>query len=616
MAGLMLAALGVVYGDIGTSPLYALRECFAPAHGVPATPDNVLGVLSLVVWTLIAIVCCKYVMCVLRADHRGEGGILALMTLAFDERSDSKRRRDVLVAIGVFGAALLYGDGMITPCITVMGAIEGLEIATPMFSPYILPLSIAILIGLFAFQRAGSGRVGKVLGPVMLVWFVTLTVLGVRGIVMAPEVLYALGPWHALAFLSTHGLSALIVLGTVFLVVTGAEALYADLGHFGRVPIQRAWFLIAFPALLLNYLGQGGLLLRSPDAAANPFFLLAPAWGLYALVACSVAASVIASQALITGTYSITMQAIQLGFLPRLEIRHTSPDERGQIYLPYVNWMLLLGCIGLCLGFGSSGRLASAYGIAVTLTMLTTTVLLFFAAQRLWRWSAWRAGLMCTALGLLELVFFGGNAAKILHGGWFPLLVGAAICTVMFTWRQGRRLLYEGHATHRLALDEFLVSLQRNVPTRVPGTAVYMAASATGTPLALLHNLHHNRVLHEQVILLTVSGVEEPTVPAAARSTHERLPLGFHRVVARYGFMERPRVLELLKQLTVDTLDLKISETTFFLSRETIVPSKRNRMPRWRASLFAFLHRNAQPATAFFGLPANRVVELGVQVEY
>jgi KUP system potassium uptake protein len=616
LAVLMLGALGVVYGDIGTSPLYALRECFSAQHGVAATRGNLFGVLSLMVWTLVLIVCIKYVVFLLRADHRGEGGILAMMTLAFDERRASKRRRAVLVAAGVFGAALLYGDGVITPCITVMGALEGLEVATPMFSPYVLPLSIAILIALFAWQGFGSGYVGRVLGPIMLVWFAALAVLGVRGIAEEPEILAALLPWHGFAFVVEQGLQSLIVIGAVFLVVTGAEALYADLGHFGRVPIQLAWFCVAFPALLLNYLGQGALLLHDPGAARNPFFLLAPAWGLYPLVILATAASVIASQAVITGAFSITMQAIQLGFLPRLEIRHTSADERGQIYLPQVNRMLLIGCICLCLGFGSSSNLAGAYGTAVTLTMLITTLLFFFVARRLWRWSIWTVGFLCLLFGSIELLFFAGNALKIAHGGWFPVLVAALICTVMFTWRRGRQLLYERHAARLVPLEDFLVSLQREMPIRVPGTAVYMASNAQGTPLALLHNLKHNKVLHEQVLLLTIQSEEEPTVPRDQRLSVERLSLGFRRVIGRYGFMEQPRVLELVKQLTETELDLRISETTFFLSRETVVAAKRRRMSRWRSVLFAFMHRNAQPATLFFGLPVNRVVEFGVQVEY
>jgi KUP system potassium uptake protein len=616
VGALMLGALGVVYGDIGTSPLYAIRECFSGSHGVPADREHVLGVLSMIVWTVVVIVCVKYVTFVLRASNRGEGGILALLSLTFANAKDRSIKRRTMVALGVFGAALLYGDGMITPCITVLGALEGLEIATPMFSPYVVPLGVGVLIALFLFQHIGTGRVGAVFGPVMLLWFGALAALGVRGIVLAPEVLEALLPTHAISFVAENGVMAVVVLGTAFLAVTGAEALYADLGHFGRRPIQLAWFFVAFPALLLNYLGQGGLLLREPTANQNPFFLLAPGVLLYPLVALSVLASVIASQALIAGTFSITMQAIQLGYLPRLEIRHTSPDERGQIYLPQVNRLLLVGCIATCIGFGSSGALAGAYGIAVTLTMLITTVLFFFASRRVLGWPTWRAAMLCAAFFAIELVFFGANALKITHGGWFPLLVATALFLVMYTWKGGRRRLYERHAERMLAFDDFLESVRRDPPIRVPGTAVYMAGNPQGTPLALLHNLKHNKVLHEQVLLLTIVVTEDPHVPAEERVEYEKLPIGFHRMVARYGFMEQPRVPELLKLWKAEDVEFRLSETTFFLSRETIVPAKRRRMAYWRSVLFAFLQRNAQSATHFFGLPANRVVELGVQIEF
>ncbi len=614
-AALMLGALGVVFGDIGTSPLYALRECFIGSHGVAVDRTSVLGVLSLIVWSLVLIVCIKYVVFVLRADSRGEGGILALLSLAFAEARGNTRRRRFMIALGVFGSALLYGDGIITPCITVMGAIEGLTIATPVFEPYVVPASVAVLILLFACQSVGSGRVGAVLGPVMLLWFAVLTALGLRGIAMAPQVLTALSPHHALAFLTAHGAVALAVLGTTFLVVTGAEALYADLGHFGRRPIQLAWLSVAFPALLIDYLGQGGLLLSDPTAIANPFFRLAPPVLLYPLVALSVVASVIASQALITGTFSITMQAIRLDYLPRLEIRHTSPDERGQIYLPHVNWLLMLACIATCIGFGSSSALASAYGVAVTLTMLITTWLFYFAAHRVFGWARWRAALLCVGFAGLELVFFAANALKLLHGGWFPLLVAIGLFTVMNTWQMGRRVLFARYRDSGLSLASFLDSLRRDPPLRVRGTAVYMAGSVDGAPLALLHNLKHNKVLHEQVLLLTIASAEEPHVLPEQRLRHEALPMGFHRIVATYGFMEQPRVLEVIRWWKEQHVDLRISDTTFFLGRDTIVPAKRRHMSLWRSMLFAFLHRNAHPPTAFFGLPANRVVEMGSQVE-
>ena len=608
----MLAALGVVYGDIGTSPLYALRECF---HALPVAPANVLGVLSLIIWTLVLIVCVKYLTFILRADNRGEGGVLALLALATAGAPDQHRRWRALFGVGIFGAALLYGDGIITPCITVLGAMEGLEVAAPSFKPFIVPASLLVLVFLFALQRAGTARVGKVFGPIMVVWFATLAGLGVWGIVRAPEVLWALSPWPGLRFLLEHGGTGFIVMGSVFLVVTGAEALYADLGHFGGTPIRRVWFRLVFPALVLNYLGQGALLLQDPAAVANPFYRLAPGWALYPLIGLATLASVIASQALISGAYSITMQAIQLGYLPRMEIRHTSSHERGQIYMPMVNSLLLVGCVALVLGFQSSSRLAAAYGIAVTLTMLVTTGLFFVVARRTWGWSAVKAGLVCAAFLAVELVFFGANALKILHGGWFPLVVAAAVFTVMMTWKLGRRLLGRQLADRMLPLENLLESVAHESVPRVPGTAVYMAGNPRGTPLALLHNLKHNRVLHQRVILLTVVTEEVPHTDAAQRVRVEPLPHGFFRVTAHYGFMEKPDMEELLGACRGQGLEMHLAQVTFFLSRETIVRASKPALSAWRGNLFAFLARNAQTATAFFGLPANRVVELGMQVE-
>ena len=616
MLGLMVGALGVVYGDIGTSPLYALRECFHGAHKIDAGAASVLGILSLIFWTLTAIVSVKYLLFVLRADNKGEGGILSLLVLAFGDESNTSRRRSILVGLGVFGAALLYGDGMLTPCVTVLSAIEGLEVATPLFSPYVVPLTILILIALFAVQRVGTGGMGRAFGPVTVVWFVVLAALGVRGILMAPEVLGALSPHHALRFMMANGSTAFVVLGAVFLSVTGAEALYADLGHFGARPIRRAWFAVVFPALMLNYLGQGALLLRDPSAAVNPFYKLAPEWALYPLVILATMAAVIASQALISGAFSISMQAIQLGYLPRMEIRHTSAHERGQIYLPFVNWLLMLSCVALVLGFQSSSRLAAAYGIAVTLTMIITTILFYFAARKLWHWSAWQAGLLCGGFLILEVSFFAANALKIMHGGWFPLAIGAVLFTVMTTWKTGRRLLGQRLAASVLPLDLFVQSLAQDPPHRVKGTAVFMSGNPNGTPLALLHNLKHNRVLHQRAVLLTVNVIEEPHVSTKDRVKVEDLGLGLYRVMCRCGFMERVTIAELLDACVPLGLELREADTTFFLSRETILPSARPGMAIWRERLFAFLARNAQPATAFFSLPANRVVELGMQVEF
>ena len=616
MLGLMVGALGVVYGDIGTSPLYALRECFHGVHKIDAGAASVLGILSLIFWTLTAIVSVKYLLFVLRADNKGEGGILSLLVLAFGDESNTSRRRSILVGLGVFGAALLYGDGMLTPCVTVLSAIEGLEVATPLFSPYVVPLTILILIALFAVQRVGTGGMGRAFGPVTVVWFVVLAALGVRGILMAPEVLGALSPHHALRFMMANGSTAFVVLGAVFLSVTGAEALYADLGHFGARPIRRAWFAVVFPALMLNYLGQGALLLRDPSTAVNPFYKLAPEWALYPLVILATMAAVIASQALISGAFSISMQAIQLGYLPRMEIRHTSAHERGQIYLPFVNWLLMLSCVALVLGFQSSSRLAAAYGIAVTLTMIITTILFYFAARKLWHWSAWQAGLLCGGFMILEVSFFAANALKIMHGGWFPLAIGAVLFTVMTTWKTGRRLLGQRLAASVLPLDLFVQSLAQDPPHRVKGTAVFMSGNPNGTPLALLHNLKHNRVLHQRAVLLTVNVIEEPHVSTKDRVKVEDLGLGLYRVMCRCGFMERVTIAELLDACVPLGLELREADTTFFLSRETILPSARPGMAIWRERLFAFLARNAQPATAFFSLPANRVVELGMQVEF
>jgi KUP system potassium uptake protein len=612
----MVGALGVVYGDIGTSPLYALRECFTGEHGVTPTPENVLGVLSLIFWSLILIVCIKYLTFVIRADNKGEGGILSLAALAFGDTTAASKRRALLLILGVFGAALLYGDGLITPCISVLGAMEGLKVATPFFEPYIVPITILVLIGLFSFQKAGTESVGRIFGPVTFIWFLAISALGIRGILMAPGVLASFSPHHGLAFLLQHGFRGFMVLGAVFLAVTGAEALYADLGHFGAKPIRAAWFIVVFPALLLNYLGQGALLLTHPGAMENPFFILAPKWALFPLVALATFASVIASQALISGAFSITMQAIQLGYLPRMSIRHTSSAERGQIYMPSINWALLLGCVGLVLGFQTSSRLSAAYGIAVTLTMIITTILFFFASRRIWNWSLFKAGSLCFLFISLEMVFFGANALKIAHGGWFPLLVAAAVFTIMTTWKTGRRLLGERLSTSLLPFEIFLGSIRELAPHRVKGTAIFMAGNPEGTPLALLHNLKHNQILHERVVLLTISTTEVPHLSNEQRVRFEALTDGFYRVIACYGFMETPNIREILRSCEVHNLKIDPEQATYFLSRETIIATPRQGMATWREHLFAFMARNAQTATIFFNLPANRVVELGMQVEF
>ena len=618
MAGLTLAALGVVYGDIGTSPLYAIRECFSPIHGVLVTPPNILGVLSLVIWSLILVISVMYLVFVLRADHKGEGGILALLSLAFPERRDasaSGRMAAIMILMGLFGAALLYGDGMITPAITVLGAVEGLEIVTHRFAPFVIPLAVVIVVALFGVQSAGTGTIGKVFGPVMVLWFVTIAALGIRGVALYPGVLESLNPLHAVAFFIHNGWLGFKVLGAVVLVVTGGEALYADMGHFGARPMRLAWFGMVLPALLLNYLGQGALLMQHPDAAENPFYRLSPRWMLLPLVGLATAAAVIASQALISGAYSLTMQAIQLGYLPRLAIEHTSESEKGQIFIPKVNWALMIACVALVIGFGSSSNLAAAYGIAVTLTMLITTMLFYFAARRLWNWGFWTAMAVVVPAFLIELAFFGANSLKIAHGGWFPLAVGLMIFTLMTTWRTGRRLLWQRVRTTALPTTQFLDSIGRRELPRVKGTAVYLAGNPEGVPIALLHNLKHNKVLHERVVFLTMVVQETPRADDDSRITVKELDQGFWRVRATYGFMEEPNVPEMLRRCADFGLKLREAETSFFLSRETIISTRKSGMARWRENLFAVMARNSQSATSFFQLPASRVVELGMQVE-
>jgi KUP system potassium uptake protein len=617
LATLAIGALGVVYGDIGTSPLYALRECFNGPNGVAASPANVLGVLSLVLWSLILLVSIKYLGFVLRADNNGEGGILALLSLAFPEGQPGRATRaaQVLILLGLFGTALLYGDGVITPAISVLSAVEGLNVATHVFEPYIIPITVGILVALFSVQRHGTGKVGGVFGRITILWFLVLAVLGIKGILTAPEVIAALNPVHAVAFFLENGWRAFVVLGSVFLAVTGAEALYADMGHFGRRPIRLAWFLLVLPALALNYLGQGALLLHNPEAVQNPFYMLAPKWALYPLVVLATTATVIASQALISGAFSLTMQAVQLGYFPRLKIDHTSSAERGQIYIGHVNRFLMFACIGLVIGFQSSSRLAAAYGIAVTLTMAITTVLFYFAARRLWGWSKPLAALVCAPFLLLELAFFASNALKILHGGWFPLVVALGIFTLLTTWKSGRQLLGKRLEAATLPLALFFEDLRLNPCTRVKGTAIYLSGRLGNAPISLLHNLKHNQVLHQQVIFLTILTHDQPYIDPARRVETEALSEGFHRVTGHFGFMEDPSVPELLREAQDRGLRIDESRMTYFLSKETILPYGRLGMKLWRQKLFALMSRNATSAAKFFKLPPNRVVELGMQVE-
>jgi KUP system potassium uptake protein len=611
-----LGALGVVYGDIGTSPLYALRESFHEGYGLPLEPANILGVLSLIFWSLILVISVKYLLFVMRADNHGEGGILALTALIRPENGVVRHSfRWGLILLGLFGTALLYGDGVITPAISVLSAVEGLEVATPFFEPYILPITIVILIALFMFQSRGTERVGKVFGPATLIWFIVLAVLGLRWIVRQPGVLAALNPLYAVEFFAANGIPGFLVLGSVFLVVTGGEALYADMGHFGKAPIRLAWFTIVLPALLINYLGQGALLLEFPEAVENPFYRMAPSWALYPVVLIATIATVIASQALITGAFSLTMQAIQLGYLPRSAIEHTSPAEFGQIYIPSVNWLLMVSCIALVLAFGSSSNLAAAYGVAVTTTMVITTLLLFVVARERWRWPL-AAGVAFTAFFLvIDLSFWSANLLKIPDGGWFPLAVGAAGFTLMTTWWRGRSILRDRLRTGTLRFDDFAKRIRDEAIQRVPGTAVFMYGDPEGTPPALLHNLEHNKVLHEHVVLLSVTTEERPHVLRQDRIDVQPLDNGFARVMLHYGFMEDPNVPRDLALARNRGLDIDPQQVSYFLGRERLLATNKEGMALWRERLFALMSRNSRNATDFFRLPPDRVVELGAQVE-
>jgi KUP system potassium uptake protein len=615
LALLSLTALGIVYGDIGTSPLYAVRESFLPSHGVAVTTQNILGVLSLILWSLVLVISIKYLGFVLRADNRGEGGILALAALCTPMSIRRRGGRWWLIMLGLFGTALLYGDGAITPAISVLSAVEGLEVATPLLAPYILPITIAILVVLFLAQHHGTARVGVLFGPVTLLWFITLTVLGIRQIMQEPGVLAAASPSHAVDFFLENRWRAFVVLGSVFLVVTGGEALYADMGHFGRRPIRVAWFAIVLPALLLNYFGQGALLMRVPAAVENPFYRMAPEWALYPVVGIATAATVIASQALISGAFSLTMQAVQLGYIPRVAIDHTSAREFGQIYIPAVNWALMVACIGLVLGFRSSSNLAAAYGVAVTTTMAITTLLLFVVMRERWGWSMLAAGLLTGFFLAIDLAFWAANLIKIPHGGWFPLVAGALLFGMMATWKRGRQILAERLSEGALPIETFIQDVVARPSSRVPGTAVFMYSNPGATPPALLHNLKHNKVLHDRVVFLAVITAEVPHVPPEKGAAVEDLGHGFYRLRLNYGFMEEPNVPEALAALRERGLEFKPLETTYFLGRETLIPSRRPGMALWREHLFAVMNRNARTATSFFCLPPNRVVELGAQVE-
>lgn len=616
LAALGLGALGVVYGDIGTSPLYAFRQCLAGDNPIPVTAVNVLGVLSLIFWALVIIVSIKYVLFLLRADNEGEGGILVLLALLRPWRDTSFRSRKILIALGLFGAALLYSDGMITPAISVLSAVEGLGVATPALKSYVVPFTLLVLVLLFLFQKKGTASVGMAFGPVMLIWFLTLALLGLVSILRRPEVLAAVSPAYAIDFFLRNGWNGFLILGAVFLAVTGGEVIYADMGHFGRSPIRLSWFALVMPALLLNYFGQGALVLGNPDATAEPFYRLAPTWAIHPLVLLATLATVIASQAVISGVFSLTRQAVQLGESPRLRIIQTSPETIGQVYVPGMNWMLMIAALALVLGFGSSGHLAGAYGVAITSTMVITTLLAFFVVRRRWQWGVIAAATVSGSFLVVDLAFFAANLPKIAHGGWIPLLVAGIVFTLMSTWRRGRMMLEYRLRDSTLSLDEFLDRIERDPPVRVSGTAVFMTGRSTGTPPMLLQHLEHNQVLHEQVVLLTVVTNDVPRVPASERLEVNKVRPGIYRVFVRYGFMQSPNLPVALR--TCERLGLKIDleRTTYYLGWETLIPSRRiSGMPLWRGMLFAFMSRNAARATAFYAIPPERVVEIGLHVE-
>ena len=614
LAGIALAALGVVYGDIGTSPLYAMKEVFAGNHPIPLNETNVLGSLSLFFWALVIVVSLKYVSIIMRADNRGEGGIMALIALALHDAQDNPRRLKIITIIGVLGAAMFYGDGMVTPAISVLSAVEGLEIVAPQLHSYVIPVTLLVLFFLFFVQKRGTATVGAFFGPVMLLWFGTLAALGIYNLVANPHVLLALNPMYGLAFLEANKAMSLVAMGNVVLAVTGAEALYADMGHFGRKPITLAWYGFVLPSLVLNYFGQGALILAEPAAAENPFFLSAPDWALIPLVALATVATVIASQAVISGAFSISRQAMQLGFMPRMEVQHTSEKEQGQIYLPAVNWGLLLAVSILVLGFKSSNNLAAAYGIAVTGDMVITSLLATVVVAKVWGWGWNRAILLFSMFLVVELTFLAANILKIPDGGWFPLVAGAAVFVLMTTWKRGRELLNERLQGEAIRLDAFIDALLMGLPTRVPGTAVFMNADPNGVPHALLHNLMHNKVLHERIVLVSVQVFDVPYVPEIDRVEVHKLKGDFYRVIVQYGFKDEPDIPAALALCADAGLAMEMLDTSFFLGRETLIPRFGSEMSFWRTKLFIAMFRNAGSATAFFKIPSNRVVELGTQI--
>ncbi|MBK8181768.1 MAG: potassium transporter Kup [Candidatus Competibacteraceae bacterium] len=611
---LIIGAIGVVFGDIGTSPLYALKETFAGHHPIPVEPESILGVLSLIFWTIMALVTLKYVAIIMRADNRGEGGSLALLARVTELTKNSPATWFVTM-LGIFAAALFYGDSMITPAISVLSAVEGLNVVAPGLKEYILPITAIVLTGLFSIQKHGTAAVGRFFGPIMCAWFAVLGLLGILSIWQAPGVLVALDPFHALAFLARHPWESFLALGAIVLAVTGGEALYTDMGHFGKFPIRAGWFGFVLPALVLNDYGQGALLLKDPAAIQNPFYLLAPDWALIPMLALATAATVIASQAVISGAFSVARQAVQLGYLPRMKIVHTSHMEAGQIYVPFTNWTLYVAVMALVFGFQSSSNLAAAYGIAVTGTMMIDTILVSFVIFLAWRWNPWLAAPLLLALLLIDLAFFSANAIKLLQGGWFPIVIALASFTTLTTWRRGRQLLFKEMGNLTMPLDQFIKSLESRSLKRISGTAVYLTSRPEGAPSALLHNIKHNEVLHARSIFVTVVTAEVPTVTDADRIETTDLGQSFYRVFVRYGFMEQPDIPRALELCGEKGLGFDLEKTSFFLSREVVVPKLAPPMMLWRELYFIWMLRNAQSATDFFRIPTNRVVELGTLVE-
>lgn len=612
---LSLAALGVVFGDIGTSPLYAIRECFHGEYGIAVNPLNILGVLSLMFWSLVTVVTFKYIIFVLRADNQGEGGVMALTALVKSATGKVQNSRLTLVSIGLFAACLLYGDGMITPAISVLSAVEGIRIITPLFKPYVIPATIIILGGLFLIQRRGTARVGRLFGPIILVWFSVLAVLGVIQIMHTPQVFSAFLPWHGMKFLFFNKLHGFFVLGAVFLVVTGAEALYADMGHFGIRPIRLTWIVLVLPALILNYFGQGALLLARPEEAHHPFYAMVPAWGMIPMVVLATLATIIASQAVITGAFSLTHQAVRLGYLPRLKVTHTSASHVGQIYIGPVNWLLMVCTIGLVLGFQSSSKLAAAYGVAVTSTMLVTTTLFYFVARRRWRWSRLQTGTLAGIFFLVDIPFFGANITKIFHGAWFPLVIGAFFFTLMLTWKQGRKILADQIKILTPSFDSFKKSLDENPPQRVNGQAVFLTGNPDVVPSTLVQNLKHNKIIHSDVAILHFKTENVPRVPNFDKVETKKLGGGFFQIIAHHGFMEEPKMDMILTLAHERGLNFKLDEASYYLGREKLSISTETKMSRLRSNLFIFMSKNSMDAASFFGIPPDQIIEVGVQLQ-